>query len=184
MTSANSAHPEDQRTTRVWDPFVRIFHWSLVIAFALTFATGDDATWIHIRLGWFLAALLAFRLAWGCIGPRHARFTDYVYSPRIVLGHLRGMFAGRTDRYLGHSPAGGAMVVAMLVMLAVICVTGYMLTLDAWFGSEWLEGLHESATIVMLAMIALHVVGVVISSLEHRENLIMAMITGRKRDDR
>lgn len=183
MTSVSSEAPESRSTVRVWDPLVRIFHWSLVGAFALSFATGDDATFIHIRLGWFLAGLVALRVVWGLVGPRHARFTDFVYRPRVVLDYLRGMLGGRADRYLGHNPAGGAMVVAMLAMLAVICATGYMLTLDAWFGSEWVEGLHEAAAFLMLAMIVLHVAGVIFASLEHRENLVTAMFTGRKRRD-
>lgn len=184
MAPIDSAPPKDDGTTRVWDPFVRIFHWSLVVAFALAFATGDDSTWIHIRLGWFIATLVAARLIWGFVGPRHARFTDFVRGPRAVFDYLRDMVARRPTRYLGHNPAGGAMVAAMLGMLAVVTVTGYMLTLDAWFGAEWLEGLHESVTLVMLAMITLHVAGVVVASLEHRENLVRAMVTGRKRIDR
>jgi cytochrome b len=166
---------------RVWDPLVRIFHWSLVIGFAVAFVSGDEWDKLHIQVGYAIAGLIAFRLIWGFIGPKHARFSDFVTRPSRVLAYLRDTVALRARRYIGHNPAGGAMVVALLVMIAAICGTGYMMTTDAFWGVEWVEEVHEAAANLTLALIAVHVLGVIVASFEHRENLVRAMVTGRKR---
>jgi len=171
-------------TVKVWDPFVRIFHWSLAGLFVLAYATGDEVEQVHIAAGYAIAALLALRIAWGFVGPRHARFGNFVKSPRAVLTYLRDVALLRAPRYLGHNPAGGAMIVALLAMLAGTCVTGWMMTTDAYWGAEWVEDVHEALANVTLALVVLHVIGVLVASFEHRENLVTAMITGRKRAER
>lgn len=176
-TSGNAATP----MVRVWDPFVRLFHWSLVALFAVAFVTGDDITWLHLTAGYMIAALLVARLVWGFVGPRHARFRDFVRPPSQVLAYLRATARSRAARYLGHNPAGGAMVLAMLGLLTGIAITGFMMTTDAFWGAQWVEDLHKALANVMLALIALHVAGVLFASLQHGENLIRAMLTGRKR---
>jgi cytochrome b len=168
-------------TVAVWDPFVRVFHWSLVGLSALAFATGDEVEWLHLLAGYSIAALVALRVGWGFIGPRHARFGDFVRSPRQVLAYLRDAVRLRAPRHLGHNPAGGVMVLALLAMLAGITATGFMMTTDAFWGAQWVEDLHEGLVNATLVLIGLHVVGVIFASLEHGENLVRAMITGRKR---
>lgn len=169
------------RTVRVWDPLVRVLHWGLVAAFIAAWATGDEWERAHEIVGYAVAGIVTVRLVWGIIGTRHARFGDFVRGPATVVGYLRAMASGRSPRYLGHNPAGGAMIVAMLALLALISVSGIMLTTAAFWEVEWVEELHEGAVNAMLALIVLHVAGVVVASLTHGESLVRAMITGRKR---
>lgn len=176
-----AAASSQTKTVRVWDPFVRIFHWSLVGLFVLAFATGDESEWLHIRVGYAIAALVALRIMWGFVGTRHARFSDFVRSPRELATYAGQALRFRAPRSLGHNPAGGAMVVALLVMIAGIAATGFAMTTDAFWGSEWVEDLHEGLVYTTIGLIVLHVAGVVFSGLEHGENLVKAMITGRKR---
>lgn len=166
---------------RVWDPFVRIFHWSLVGLFVLAFATGDEMEWLHLAAGYAIAALVLLRLIWGFVGSKHARFSDFVRTPHEVTAYARSVIRLRAPRYLGHNPAGGVMIIVLLAMLIGISGTGLMMTMDAFWGAEWLEDLHEGLVFITLGLIALHVIGVIFSSIEHGENLVKAMITGRKR---
>ncbi|MDO6964334.1 cytochrome b/b6 domain-containing protein [Rhizobium alvei] len=168
-------------TVKVWDPFVRIFHWSLVGLFAFSFLTGDEWKSAHIYSGYAIGTLILLRVLWGLVGSRHARFSDFIFSPGTVIGFLFDTVRMRAQRYLGHNPAGGAMVVALLLMIAGIATSGYMMTTDAYWGIEWVEELHETLVYLTIGLIALHVAGVVLASFEHRENLVRAMFTGRKR---
>jgi cytochrome b len=173
-----AAHPAE---VRVWDPLVRIFHWSLVIAFATAWISAGESGHIHRLAGYAVLGLVGFRLAWGLIGTRHARFADFVRGPGAVLRYLGELRRGRPARHRGHNPAGGAMVVALLTLLMIAAGSGYMLTTDAFWGVEWVAGLHAAAANLALILIPLHVAGVVLSSLIERDNLVLAMITGRKR---
>lgn len=168
-------------TVRIWDPLVRIFHWSLVGLFAFAFITGDEWDAAHETAGYIIAGLVAVRVAWGFVGPRHARFSDFVRRPATVLAFLRDSLFLKADRHLGHNPAGGAMVIALLAAIAVISATGYMMTSDAYWGVDWVEEVHEAAVFATLGLIVLHVAGVVLASVEHRENLVASMFTGHKR---
>jgi cytochrome b len=172
---------ETERTVRVWDPFVRLFHWSLVALFVFAFATGDEWDAAHETAGYVIAGLVAARVVWGLVGTRHARFADFVHSPATILGYLRDSLYLRPKRYLGHNPAGGVMIIALLAMISLIAGSGYAMTTDTFWGREWVEELHETAVYLTIALIALHVAGVALASLEHRENLVKAMFTGRKR---
>jgi cytochrome b len=168
-------------TVKVWDPLVRVFHWSLVLSFAVAWLSADEWDNLHIWAGYAAAALIAFRLLWGFIGPRHARFQWFVRNPATVLGYLSDLLHGREKRYLGHNPAGGAMIVAMILVLTGVSLTGWMYTIDAFWGVEWVEDAHEILANLLLALVGLHIVGVVIAGLRHHENLAWAMITGHKR---
>ena len=121
------------------------------------------------------------RIIWGFVGPRHARFSNFVRSPREVLAYLRDAALFRAPRYLGHNPAGGAMIVALLVMLIGTSITGYMMMTDAYWGVKEVEEVHEVFANLTVGLIIFHVLGVLLSSFEHGENLVKAMITGRKR---
>jgi len=170
------------RRVAVWDPLVRLFHWSLVVAFVAAWASGEEWRQFHEAAGYAIVALVAIRVVWGFLGTKHARFSDFVTRPGAVLAYLRDTARLRAKRYLGHNPAGGAMVVALLVLLAVICGSGILMTTDAFWGVEWVEEAHELAVDATLVLIAVHILGVLVASLEHRENLVAAMFTGLKRE--
>ncbi len=168
-------------TVKVWDPFVRVFHWSLATLFLVAYVTGDEIERVHIAAGYVIAGLIALRVVWGFVGPTHARFSNFVKSPRQVLAYLRDVALFRAPRYLGHNPAGGAMIIALLVMLAATGITGIMMTADSYWGAEWVEEVHEAFAHLTVGLIVFHVLGVLIASFEHGENLVKSMITGRKR---
>lgn len=168
---------------KVWDPFVRLFHWSLVGLFALAYATGDEIEKVHIAAGYSIAALLAARILWGFVGPRHARFGNFVRPPREVVADLRDLVTGRSQRRLGHTPAGAAMILTLIGMVGGTCATGYMMTTKAYWGAKWVEQVHEALANATVALIALHVAGVIVVSFAHRENLAKAMLTGEKREE-
>jgi cytochrome b len=168
-------------TVKVWDPFIRVFHWSLAILFLVAYATGDEIERLHIAAGYVIVGLIALRLAWGFVGPQHARFSSFVRPPRDILAYLRDIAMLRAPRYLGHNPAGGAMVVALLAMLGGTCVTGYAMTTDAFWGAKWIEEVHEVCANLTLGLVIVHVLGVIVASFEHSENLVKSMVTGRKR---
>lgn len=168
---------------KVWDPLVRIFHWSLVGLFFFAFFTGDVWKLWHERAGYAIGGLIAIRVIWGLVGSEHARFRSFLYSPRTVLLFLRDSITFRARRYVGHNPAGGVMVLLLLAMVTGIVTTGYMMTTDAYWGVEWVEDSHKALVYTTLGLIALHVAGVVLASVEHRENLVRSMVTGRKKAD-
>ncbi|BAN69279.1 cytochrome b/b6 domain-containing protein [endosymbiont of unidentified scaly snail isolate Monju] len=181
-------------TIKVWDPLVRIFHWSLVAGFFVAYLTEDDFMTLHVWAGYLVGGLVAFRIVWGFIGSKHARFSDFVRPPGEVIAYLKAELAGRARRYLGHNPAGGAMVVALLLSLVLTVVTGLIIyggdecagplasylcgTGEAF--DELGEEVHEFFANLTLLLVVLHVVGVVLSSRLHGENLVHAMLTGRK----
>lgn len=164
-------------TVKVWDPLLRVLHWSLAAAFLVAYVTGEEAEVLHEMAGYAVLAIVGVRALWGLIGPRHARFDDFVPTPARLFAYVRGLLAGHAPRHLGHNPAGGAMIVAMLAMLLATAATG-VLTLQ---GGEAFEELHEAAANAMLVLVVFHLAGVVLSSLLHGENLVSAMLTGRKR---
>ena len=168
-------------TVRVWDPLVRIFHWSLVGLFTFAFLTGDEWQTPHETAGYIIAGLIAFRVIWGFVGSRHARFFSFIYRPSTVAGFVADTVRMKARRYLGHNPAGGLMVIALLIVIIAISVTGWMMTTDAYWGVGWVEDLHEVSAFSALSLIALHIGGVIVASFEHGENLVRAMVTGRKR---
>jgi cytochrome b len=182
LATVDRAGPAPRRSeVKVWDPLVRIFHWGLVAAFLAAWATGDEIKRVHVMAGYVVIGLVIFRIVWGFIGTRRARFVDFVRGPRAVTSYLSDTARLRARRYLGHNPAGGAMIIALLVMLCIIGATGYMMTTDAFWGVAWVEDAHEAAVNLTLGLVVLHVLGVFVASYEHGENLARAMITGRKR---
>lgn len=168
-------------TIPVWDPFVRLFHWSLVALFVFCYISGDGLIDLHETAGYVIAALLGARVVWGFVGTRHARFADFVRGPRAVAGFLMATLRLRAPRHVGHNPAGGAMVLALIATITVICASGVMMGMDAFWGEQWVEDLHVYATWTAIGLVVLHVAGVILASIEHRENLVRAMFTGRKR---
>ncbi len=180
---------------QVWDPLVRVFHWSLAIAFAVAYLTEDELQDLHVWAGYTVFGLLVFRLAWGLLGSHHARFSSFVTSPRQSLRYLFQALTLKAPRHLGHNPAGAAMIVLLLASLLVTTISGMALYgADTWLGplagllrnvdEAWIEVFEETHEIfanLTLALVVVHVLGVVWESLLHRENLVRAMFTGRKR---
>ena len=109
---------------RVWDPLVRIFHWSLVLVFTIAYLSGDEESSLHIYSGYVVLGLITFRVLWGLIGTRYARFSNFVYSPGTVIQYLKGLAAKKPKHYMGHNPAAGWMVITMLLSLFVVTVSG------------------------------------------------------------
>ena len=164
----------------VWDWPVRAFHWCFALLFALAYALGDSERWrnIHVALGYGVLALVAFRLLWGLVGTRPARFTDFVRGPRAVWRDLAGLARGRPSAHSGHNPAGGWAIVALLGLGAATGISGWLRYQE--LGGEGMEDLHEWLAGAWLALVVLHIGAVVLSSVLHRENLALAMLTGRK----
>ncbi len=221
---------EKTELIRVWDPVVRIGHWTLVASFFIAYFTEDDLLTLHVWAGYVLGAVVLFRLLWGFVGSRHARFSDFLYSPAKVAAYLRSLRQGPVAHYLGHNPAGGVMIMLLLLFLSVTVYTGLELyaveehagplaVLDPASGiesgglfistayadrdddeddedeeeeererrsgvdeeaEEFWEDLHELFANLTLMLVILHVSGAVVSSYLHRENLVKAMITGKK----
>lgn len=174
-----SSSPPSQ-TLRVWDFPTRTFHWLLVAAIAVAFLSSEEdsalAAW-HQAAGWLAAVLILFRLVWGFVGGEHARFADFLRPGRLAA-HLGGMLRGRPEAELGHNPLGGLAVAALLGLVAATVATGLIMLR----GGE--DDLHEAIGYGLLALIGVHVLAVVVMSLMTRENLIQAMVTGRKPADR
>ena len=168
-------------TVRVWDPMTRLFHWSLVLSFGVAWLTSHRADSIHHWAGYAAMLLVTVRLVWGVFGPRYARFSHFVRRPGEVISYLADIGRGSESRHIGHNPAGGAMVVMLLAGILATAITGWMETTDAYFGVQWLEELHSMLAHGLLILVAVHLAGVALASYRHRENLVGAMITGRKR---
>lgn len=166
---------------RVWDPLVRLFHWSLVAGFAVAWFSANRAEDLHTWVGYATSGLILLRLIWGFAGTRYARFSSFVRGPGTVLGYLRAIVSGREARYIGHNPAGGVMVLALMAGVVGLGVTGWMQFTDAYYGVDWVSNLHGLIADGMVVLILVHLSGVALASVRHRENLVRAMITGRKR---
>ena len=167
--------------TRVWDPVVRLFHWGLVASFITAWFTARTADDWHYVAGYVAAGLIVVRLAWGLGGTRYARFRQFLRHPGTIGGYLNDIIHGRERRYIGHNPAGGAMVLTLMLCMVVAAFSGWMMTTDTYFGVDWVENTHSLVVHGMVLLIAVHVGGVLLASVRHGENLVRAMITGTKR---
>lgn len=180
QTAAGREAGHRRATVRVWDPLVRLFHWSLAACVFGAFLVEDGDT-LHRVLGYIALGLVAFRILWGFVGTRHARFRDWVRGPRAVRTYLRERLTGTSRRRLGHNPAAAVIMLVLLAGVVLVGVTGWMQTLDAFWGAQWLEELHAVLAWGLLGLIGLHVLAALVESFHYRENLIAAMIHGRKR---
>ena len=169
---------------RVWDPLVRVLHWTLVAAVALGWATTEWFGDWHEAVGYAALAIVGARIGWGLIGPPHARLTSFVRSPAASVRYARLVLGGRAPRYLGHNPLGGWMVIALCACIGALALTGWLYKTDRFWGDATIELIHETLAWTLVVLIALHVIGVVFASAHQRENLIAAMFHGRKRAPR
>lgn len=169
-------------TTRVlvWDVPTRVFHWLLAVAFAGAFLTAESEAWrdVHVLLGYTVLGLIGFRILWGFVGTRYARFRSFAFSPSQTLTYLKSLLGRSPRHYLGHNPAGSWVIYGLLALGLASGISGYAVYNE--IGGEWLEELHEAAANSMLALVGVHIAGVLVSSLLHRENLVRAMISGYK----
>lgn len=219
----------EPKSLKVWDPIVRIGHWAIVIGVLTAYFSGDESRSVHTTAGYVVASVVIFRLLWGVIGTKHARFSDFVRGPGAVIGYLRDIASGKGKRFIGHNPAGGAMILALLFSMLVTTGSGMaMYAMDEGKGplapviamqadtdgaaapattsgfeshedddddheGEEHEGhasgplgtlynIHKIFTYLTLGLAGLHVIGVIVSSRAHGENLAKAMVTGRKRE--
>ena len=169
------------RTFPVWDPLLRVGHWTLVATVAGAWITHEGGGALHEWLGYASLAMIAVRVLWGFVGTRRARFASFVARPAATLAYARAFLAGREHRFIGHNPLGAWMIVALIAMVAATDLTGWLYTTDRFWGVKWVEEVHEGMSNLLLTLIALHVAGVLIASWRHRENLVAAMIDGHKR---
>jgi cytochrome b len=182
---------------KVWDPVIRVFHWTLVSTFLIAYITEEDFLSLHVWAGYGLLAAIAVRLAWGFIGTRHARFSDFVTRPSTAIHYVKDTLQLKAKRYLGHNPAGGLMIVIMLVSLVITGLSGLLLygaeehagpfatwfIADSFFWEEALEETHEFFANFTVLLVVIHLAGVFVESVLHKENLISAMWSGDKRVD-
>lgn len=163
----------------VWDIVVRVFHWTTAVCFVMAYLLEDNRD-AHKFFGYVLMTGLIVRLVWGVVGTFHAKFWNFIPSPPKVIRYFIAMLRGKESRYIGHNPAGALMIVALIFALGTISATGWMMGLDRYWGEEAVENLHIQAVNGTFALIAIHISGVIYSSIKHRENLVRAMLTGWK----
>ncbi len=181
MASSSASTSASTVKVRVWDPLVRVFHWTVaggVIANLTLLRNADD---LHIYIGYVVIAALVIRIGWGLIARNHARLMSFVPGPRHFASYVRALLARHEPRYVGHNPAGAAMIVVLMLLLVMVGVSGWMMELDAFWGVGWVEEMHELTANILIGAIVLHISGAIFESVRHRENLPLAMITGYKR---
>lgn len=171
--------PPIQHVLKIWDPLVRSIHWGMVASASVAWLVTDGR--IHDVAGYLLLILIVLRIVWGFVGPAYARFANFVRGPRAVLGYARQVFAAREPRHIGHNPLGGWMIVALLAVGLAASLSGWLYTTDAFWGVAWVEQVHVAFAYLLLALAALHVAGVIFTSIRQRENLVAAMFHGNKR---
>ncbi len=169
-----------QSRTLVWDLPVRVFHWGLVLSFFGAYLTAESERWrdVHVLLGYTAGVLLIFRLLWGLVGTRYARFASFVYRPSEVVAYVRSLLSRQPEHYVGHNPAGAVAIFGLLALLVLTVVSGWAAFVEV--GPRGLDEVHEVAGNLALALVAVHVAGVIVSSFMHRENLVRSMVTGYK----
>lgn len=165
---------------RVWDPLVRVVHWSVAILIVVDLVNEAGANPWHRYFGYAAAALVLVRLAWGLLDSGHARLAVMARSAAGALPYARSFVRGRADAYSGHNPLGALMAGTLWALIIVVAITGWMQRLDRFWGEEWLQDLHSVLAYVLAACAVIHVAGVLATSAMHRVNLAKAMITGRK----
>jgi cytochrome b len=176
------ARADAPATVVVWDWPLRLFHWTLAASVLIAWFTPNIYDTVHRIAGYTVLGLIAFRLVWGFAGTRYSRFYSFIRLLRAAPGFLWGLRRGRTGRYLGLNPAGAAMSVTLLVLLTVSAISGWMQVTVRFFGVAWVEDLHTYSSDLVMILVVVHVLGVLTMCVLQRENLVRAMITGRKRD--
>ncbi len=191
--STSNGNVRSGSSTLVWDLPTRVFHWVLVVSFAIAWLTSENDRFMyaHVYGGYVLFCLLMFRLVWGVYGSRHARFHSFAHDWSSVTEYLKALLNGQAERYIGHNPAGGWAIFLMLLLCVLASISGLIVLggeeghgpfkhLIAYDIGENAKEIHEFLANAMIAMVGLHLAGVVVESVIHKENLIWAMLSGRK----
>ena len=165
----------------VWDAPVRVLHWLMVLSFTGAYLTAESERFslLHVTLGYTMAGLVGFRILWGLVGTKHARFSNFVRAPKAAARYLGSMLRGEPEHHTGHNPAGALAIVCLLGLAAATTASGWATYND--FAGGWTEDFHEGAAGLMLAVVGVHVAGVLLGSWLHRENLVASMVSGLKR---
>jgi cytochrome b len=177
----------------IWDLPTRLFHWTLALCFAGAWLSSESDQWlsVHVFLGYLMLGLVGFRVVWGLVGSHHSRFAAFWFGPRAALAYLKQVLAGAAERHVGHNPAGSLAIYSLLMLTLLVGLTGYFAlgveeqqgALSGWTGvarGRAFKKLHEFSAIVMLLLVLVHIAGVVVESLLHKENLARSMLTGTK----
>jgi cytochrome b len=180
--SPSPVRPDAPAMIVVWDWPLRLFHWALAASVLIAWLTPNTYDTVHRIAGYTVLGLIAFRLVWGFTGTRYSRFRSFIRLLRAAPHFLWGLRHRQTGRYLGLNPAGAAMSVALLVLLAVSAISGWMQVMVRFFGVAWVEELHTYSSDLVMILVVIHVLGVLTMCMLQKENLVRAMITGRKRD--
>jgi cytochrome b len=172
--------PNQKQAILVWDFPVRVFHWFLAISFAGAWLTseGDAQQMIHYAFGYSACALVLFRIVWGVVGTRYARFTEFIKGPAETLRHIQSLFRLHKVSGLGHNPLGALVMISLMILILLIGLTGYWSVKD--FLGEYMTGAHEAISNLALGFVAIHVIAAVIMSFLQKENLVKSMIVGTK----
>lgn len=178
MNTTAASRPPDR--VRVWDPLVRVFHWSLVSCVVLNSWVVEEGETIHQWLGHAAAALVGLRLVWALIGSRHARFADWFPTPRRVREHVTALLHGEVPAHTGHNPLGALMMLTLMVMVLGLGLTGWLQGTDAFWGVDWVQELHEGLAAMLVWLAALHAAAALVMGRIERTRLIKAMVTGVK----
>lgn len=172
-----------EATQRVWDPLVRVLHWTLVLSLLVSWLGTFAVSGTHQPAGWLALAVVVCRVAWGFVGSHYARFARFVRGPRATWAYARAVLRGREPRHLGHNPLGACMVLALMACVAGLALTGWLYTTDAFWGDATVESLHVALAWALGVLVCLHVAGVFYTGWRQRESLLLAMFSGRKRRD-
>ncbi|MGC2165765.1 MAG: cytochrome b/b6 domain-containing protein [Gallionella sp.] len=166
----------------VWDVPTRVFHWTMVLSFGVAYLTAESERTrdMHVAFGYILLGMLVFRLVWGFAGTHYARFGNFLFGPREVATYVTSLIRRKPVHYVGHNPAGSVAIWLLLLFGLASSVSGVLVYQE--LGGDILEVVHEITSNAMLAVVAIHLLGVLVSSLMHRENLVRSMITGYKTD--
>jgi cytochrome b len=166
---------------RVWDPLVRTFHWTLALSFAVAWLSSEPSGRLHELAGYIVGMLVLARVAWGFLGSGYARFSQFMQPPAAIAAYLSSIATGSERRFIGHNPAGGAMIVILLASMMATAATGWLLTTDTFWGSLAIQRVHSILAHGVLLLVLAHLGGVALASVRHRENLVRAMVVGDKR---
>ncbi len=180
MITINRLYKDSSRTVLVWDGFVRVFHWSIVSGFLLNRFIVEDNNALHNWIGYFVLAMILLRLLWGFTGSHYAKFRNFVPGMKSLITYLIDLVNFRERDYQGHNPAGAVMIIMLILLMMTICISGWMMGLDKFWGEDWVEDLHYYGSSGMLYLMSVHAAGVFYASFRHKQNLVVSMVTGRK----
>lgn len=172
---------QERQSIKTWPGYIRAMHWTLASCVLGAWIMSENIRWVHEYLGYGAVTIVTIRIFAGFLDGGFVKFTNFVKGPAETFGYLKQIWRGKEARHIGHNPAGGAMILALLLAISMTGLTGWLLTTDRFFGEELLEDVHQFLANGVIFLVALHLAGVLLASVRHKENLVAAMITGRKR---